>query len=95
LRVGGVRVKVRNSLLQPGQARDKGERFLRHEAIDFVAQENVDAAIPVRVCYCGRATARERGSDPAAKGDPLMAVSAPVVGSIAYPEILLEFAFAT
>ena len=32
--------------------------------------------------YCGRATATERGFDPKAKCDPLMAVSAPVVGSI-------------
>jgi len=37
----------------------------------------------------------ENGLDPAAKGDPLIAVSAPVVGLIVYPETLLESAFTT
>jgi hypothetical protein len=36
--VGRVRVKVRNSLLQPGQdARDERELFFRYEAVHFVA----------------------------------------------------------
>jgi hypothetical protein len=46
-------------------------------------------------CYRGRDTATETGLDPAAKGDPLMAVSTPVTGSIVYPDTLLEAAFAT
>ena len=40
-------------------------------------------------------TVTEIGPRPAAKGDPVMAVSAPVVALIVYPEMLLERLFAT
>jgi hypothetical protein len=41
---------------------------------------------------CG---ATDTGLKSAAKGDPLMGVSAPVVGLIVYPDTLLEKLFAT
>jgi hypothetical protein len=37
----------------------------------------------------------DRGFAPPAKGDPVIAVSAPVVALIVYPEMVLEIAFAT
>jgi hypothetical protein len=38
---------VRNGLLQPGQdSRGVAERFFRQEAVDFVAQADLDAAVP-------------------------------------------------
>jgi len=37
----------------------------------------------------------EKGSDPAAKGEPEISASAPVAGSIVYAETLLEPPFAT
>jgi hypothetical protein len=39
--------------------------------------------------------ATETGPNPAANGEPAMAVSAPVLGLIVYPETLFESAFAT
>ena len=39
--------------------------------------------------------ATETGPAPAGKGEPVMAVSAPVLGSIVYPETLPELTFAT
>ena len=38
---------MRNGLLQPGQdSRGVAERFFRQEAVDFVAQAHLDAAVP-------------------------------------------------
>ena len=87
---------MREGLLGPRQdPRDDGERFFSHKAVKFVADADIDATVPARVCHRGRPTATDTGPCPAGKGDPVMAVSAPLVGLIVYADTLLEPTFAT